>query len=304
VRATPFVIASLVVVVLASTPALASFPGENGEIAFYRYDRSAHALRTVHPDGAHGKLITRDRSFDDLEWSPDGQSYVLSGYGGAAHIVVVDADSGASSPVIGIDDVPGGYRVIESVAYGPSGDAIAFCAFREQGNSLFTIDIDGTNLALISDRNDCYADWSTTDRIVAVHGNRRIVTMDPDGGNRQAIARATSYFGHGLSISPSWSPDGSRIVYSSENDGHRHDLFVVDGDGTDLTQLTDSPRRSEYAPLFSPDGSAVAFTRTRGAPFRQWTDLFVLEVDGSGFLRLTDTPKRKELTRSWQALVP
>jgi Tol biopolymer transport system component len=296
---------SIVVAVLASmTTALASFPGVNGEIAFLRYDRNPLSLRTVHADGSHGQLITQSTSFDDIEWSPDGQSYVLSRGWPHARIVVVEADSGASSRVIAIDDVPGGYLAIQSVAYSPSGGTIAFCAFREAGESLFTVDIDGSNLALMSDRNDCYADWSTTGRIVAVHDDRRIVTMDPDGGNREAIAEATSYFGHGLSISPSWSPDGERIVYSTENDGHRHDLFIVDHDGTDLTQLTDSPRRSEYAPLFSPDGSEVAFTRTLAAPFRQTSDLFLLGADGSGFMRLTDTPKRTEFTRSWQALVP
>jgi hypothetical protein len=48
--------------------------------------------------------------------------------------------------------------------------------------------------------------------------------MDPTGGNRQVIAEVITVW---RSV--------ERIVFSTENDGHRHDLFIVDDDGTDLT---------------------------------------------------------------------
>ena len=46
---------------------------------------------------------------------------------------------------------------------------------------------------------------------------------------------------------PSWSPDGSNIVISSEESGNR-DLYIVSLDGTDKIQIT-----TNSADDFSPD---------------------------------------------------
>jgi TolB protein len=54
-------------------------------------------------------------------------------------------------------------------------------------------------------------------------------------------------------IEPTWSPDGTRVVFSG-NAG----LFVVNADGSNLTQLTSGRDRS---PAWSPDGAAIAFSR-------------------------------------------
>jgi TolB protein len=282
-------------------PAFASFPGDNGEIAFLRYGRGALSLRTVHPDGSNGRVITRAQPSVDVEWSPDGASYLLSFFGGNERIVEVDAASGARTRIVRLSEIPGDVFGIESVAYGPVGDAVVFCVIGGQ-ESLYTIGVDGSDLSKVSDREDCYADWSATDRIVAVNKDRRIVTMDPDGGERQVAVHSPS-LGRGLAVAPSWSPDGSHIVYSARVADRRHDLFLVEGDGNGWQRLTDTDR-SEYAPVFSPDGTRVAFTRSGKRPFRGVIDLFSIGMDGADRLRLTATPNRREFTRSWQALLP
>lgn len=57
---------------------------------------------------------------------------------------------------------------------------------------------------------------------------------------------------------PSWSADGTRIVYYSEVNGHA-DLFSMNADGSDVQNLTDTPDVSEGAPALSPDGRYLAF---------------------------------------------
>jgi TolB protein len=70
-----------------------------------------------------------------------------------------------------------------------------------------------------------------------------------DGGNEVPVARALA------AESPSWSPDGRRIVYSLN--GH---LYVMDGDGTHRVQLTSAAALDRH-PDWSPDGTRLVFQR-------------------------------------------
>ena len=63
-------------------------------------------------------------------------------------------------------------------------------------------------------------------------------------------------------VSPSWSPDGKRLVFSG-NHGGITDLFMVDADGRNFRQLTDD-RYGDLQPQWSPDGKTIAFASDRG----------------------------------------
>ena len=58
-------------------------------------------------------------------------------------------------------------------------------------------------------------------------------------------------------ISPTWSPDGRRILFSG-NRGGITDLYIVNSDGTNFRQLT-SDRYGDLQPQWSPDGKTIAF---------------------------------------------
>ncbi len=69
----------------------------------------------------------------------------------------------------------------------------------------------------------------------------------------------------GRGASWDWSPDGRRLVYlGSIVDSHfdmiASELFVVNADGTGLTQLTDTPDQVETYPVWSPDGMKIAYS--------------------------------------------
>lgn len=193
-----------------------------------------------------------------------------------------------------------------SIAFSPTGDRVLFCApdigSLSSAAYLFMVTVDGDDPTVVSDRPACFADWSSTDRIVAAAGDHtdRIVTMDPDGTDRHLVvppaARPTSW---GIGGSPSWSPDGSRFVYSLRvGPSRRFDLFSVAADGSERVRLTRTPHHDDVFPLFSPDGTAIAFSRSlRFGRFQ--SDLFTMAVDGSDGRRLTDTPRADEYADSW-----
>jgi TolB protein len=57
-----------------------------------------------------------------------------------------------------------------------------------------------------------------------------------------------------------WSPDGSMLAFTAFQEGNDFDVLVVRADGTGLRAVVESPR-SEHRPLWSPDGTQIAFER-------------------------------------------
>ena len=57
----------------------------------------------------------------------------------------------------------------------------------------------------------------------------------------------------GLDEGPVWSPDGTKIAFSSDRDGQQ-EIYVMDADGSNPRRLTANPARDE-----SPDWQALPF---------------------------------------------
>jgi Tol biopolymer transport system component len=95
---------------------------------------------------------------------------------------------------------------------------------------------------------------------------------------------------------PAWSPDGRRIVYSSNENG-KDDIFVVDPDGAHESELA---REFDYAGMASwaGDGSRILFSA--GAPFSAaggTRDVYVMSSDGSHQAALTHGPGSNHYAR-------
>ena len=64
-------------------------------------------------------------------------------------------------------------------------------------------------------------------------------------------------------VSPSFSPDGQRIVYAAGVPGDRADhIFTIGIDGSSKRQLTDIDA-NDTSPRFSPDGKMIVFARDK-----------------------------------------
>ena len=295
----------------------ATFPGTDGELAYLRAGHSgveSYSLRTMNVDGSPGRvlwpageLVGHHAAFPfDAEWSPDGSVVAMTALGGTLgddRLVIGDPETGERHVIFRIRSVDD-HAFIASIAFSPSGDRLLFCAVHLGSLSntqlLYTVALDGSDLTPVSDRPACFADWSSTGRIVAASGDlRRIVTMDADGANREVVVGSPPGSGDRVGGSPSWSPDGSRFAYSRRVDaGRRYDVFSVAADGSATIRLTDTARRDELFPVFSPDGTTIAFTRSREFD-RIQSDLFSVAADGTNPRRLTDTPRADEYACSW-----
>lgn len=89
-------------------------------------------------------------------------------------------------------------------------------------------------------------------------------------------------------LGPVWSPDGSRIAFTSIRSGDR-DIFMMNSDGSHVTQLTWDPWKLFYVfanardsePAWSPDGSQIAFISGRENPFMAHVGLRVFIINES-----------------------
>jgi WD40 repeat protein len=79
-------------------------------------------------------------------------------------------------------------------------------------------------------------------------------------------------------LGPTFSPDGSRIVFVSEVK-NKGDIFIMNSDGKGKTNLTNSSVYEKY-PAWSPDGSRIVFGSDKG-------DILVINADGTNKIDLT-----------------
>lgn len=86
-----------------------------------------------------------------------------------------------------------------------------------------------------------------------------IWTMDIDGGNqRQLTSDAMVAWG------PYYHPSGDYIIYSSNVLGHANfELFLIDAEGTNTPVRVTNTDGTDILPVFSPDGSRLAWSTTR-----------------------------------------
>jgi Tol biopolymer transport system component len=93
-------------------------------------------------------------------------------------------------------------------------------------------------------------------------------------GARIALGRTADYGGCVCNLDPAWSPDRTRIAFTSRRSGH-NEIYLVNADGTAEHRLAQGD-----TPEWSPDGTEIVFTRQRGE--RVEPEVVVMNADGSG----------------------
>ena len=87
-------------------------------------------------------------------------------------------------------------------------------------------------------------------------------------------------------ILPAWSPDGTRIAFIGSDGEAFQELFVINADGTNLRQLTDTTDMWEGGFGWSPDSGRIVYSAWPDGGKPQ--NIFVIDADGSDGRQLTD----------------
>ena len=189
-------------------------------------------------------------------------------------------------------------------------------------DQIFTMNADGTDVRMVSSgegATTCAYFFPSGDRILYSSTHERspecpprpdysqgyvwalhpfdIYTARPDGSDLRKIAGSDGY-----DAEATISPDGSRIVFTSDRDGDL-EIYTMNPDGSDVRRLTHEPGYDGGA-FFSPDGTKIVYrahhpeTEEELADYRRLLaqnlirpsrlDIYVMGADGSNRVRVTN----------------
>lgn len=192
--------------------------GGASQIAFASTRSGAVEIWLLNIDGTGLKQVTNiPEGACQPKWSPDGMRILfispcirnLTKYPGAS-LFIINADGTNLTPLPG---VPGGDY---DPSWSPDGSQIAFTSLRKDGvPGIFIMSLkDYSVKSLVEDETRAIYQpaWSPNGKEIAyVNSDNRIWVMDVNGENRRVLTVGSGDF---ISNDPSWSPDGSVVIYT------------------------------------------------------------------------------------------
>ena len=263
--------------VAAALPAHATFPGENGRIAFRRFlnaEMTWGAVFTIKPDGSGERQITYppqgyvDRNPDV---SPDGRRIVFEREG-------VDCGPDCSFDEVFVVNANGSH--LTQLTHNPPGEV---CGLGGHCSGSPAWSPDGRQIAFNR------ASGPVVDDIIE---NVGIHIMNADGSGVRQITQTSADPAIGEDSDPQWSPDGHKIVFQRFNvrtgtptDGVA--LWTVNLVTGHERRVTPWRLRAGDTPDWSPDGRRILFHSNVAGPSDVSANLYTIRPNGTHLQKLT-----------------
>ncbi|HEX6744883.1 MAG TPA: hypothetical protein VF087_11720, partial [Solirubrobacteraceae bacterium] len=238
-------------------------------LAFKTAQFGSNQLAVINADGSGETLLTRTFRFSEGQpaWSPDATKLLYrrtpeNPLVQNADIWSLDVAGSAPDPTQPVT-TPVLLRTGDEryPSYSPDGTQIVFrgdldLAEPSGDEEIYVMDADGTNVRQLTSNGDFDSapSWSPDGTEIAfekaaagtfVPGvpaepgkeaeEKDIYVMRADGTHVRRLTDSP-----GLDEGPVWSPDGTKIAFSSDRDGQQ-EIYVMDADGSNPRRLTDNP---------------------------------------------------------------
>ena len=224
---------------------------------------SGGPIYVVNADGTELRYLTTGM---DPAISPDGEQVAFTRRDFPHGLYVIKVDGTGERQLFGTSQV-------KAPAWSPDGASIAF-TYQHGGHT---------------------DDWSKTIKVRIPGAPKKIEIEFAMPANPHwkigVVSVADGYFremySHDFSYSPTWSPDGTRIAYTSDRG-----LALTWEDATSaVTRVPNTGSLSDHwevdrSPAWSPDGTRIAFQYRSHDHY----EIMVMNADGSGRTLLTKSP--------------
>lgn len=278
----------------------------------------------VNADGSNETRLTTERGPDITPaWSPDGTKIAFSSFrdGSTSNLYVMNPDGGNQRLLYGATDGANN----ANPAWSPDGTKILFDVVRVcvlPCSEIWIVNSDGGGARRLPDipTYSGGAAWSPDGNLIVFSGQENVTNRSPsrlyivnaDGTNRRQLGNDTiqggdtdwGSFPPGSTTNRRGNVNGKITFESGRNpDSSNLDIYVMNPNGSDVTQLTRSDRSNapgsvlaNFGAVWSPDGTRIAFTRQ----IRQGDDqifnqeVFVMNANGGNQINLSNHPATDE----------
>jgi len=233
-----------------------------------------------------------------ISWSPDGGKIAAGCLD--YDIYLVDVDTGKLENLTNTPDIKEYWP-----KWSPDSDKIAFIVYDPLYCEITLMDADGSNQILItSERGICEElawspsgeklsyTWYSVEELGPEGICRDICLVNIKDGSKVNLTQSPKFDDRDLS----WSPDGTKIAFSSRRQVVETQVYVMDADGSQVSKLT-ADESSNYFPSWSPDGKKIVFTSSGPHPVGK--DICIMSTDGSNVINLTNTPDIDDYLPIW-----
>jgi TolB protein len=175
----------------------------------------------------------------NLQWSPDAQTIAFnSNQDGQYNLYLLAADGSALNQLtFGGDACPSiGYRL--PLAWRPDGQALFYTSTCGNSATLNAIALDGAEVGFPS------LSYEGINGMAWSPDGSRVLIFYRDDGPKAAVANADGSDLHdlpSLGVFAHWSPDGKQILFTGKDQSGLDQIYVINPDGSNLTQLTSNP---------------------------------------------------------------
>jgi Tol biopolymer transport system component len=285
-------LAATILLFAGASPAQATFPGANGEIAYIKFGGSPGAyIYTINPDGTGDKRLTPiPVAYDEaVSWSPDGRKVAFTSASNG-QIFTIDAD-GSDTKQLTTSEGTNRYP-----SWSPDGKQIAFT----RNDKIYKMNADGSHATQLTTGGYDPA-WSPDGGRIAFSAGV-LWLMNADGTDAHGLTIGCCY------RSSDWSPDGTKIAFglSPRIEAYDTTLGQIVGLKSSVFGLI-----HDSGPSWSPDGKQIAFATNRNATSSDWgynQNVWIMKDDGQSFsfpvtLKPTDIlGGEEEWFPAWQPL--
>jgi Tol biopolymer transport system component len=144
----------------------------------------------------------------------------------------------------------------------------------------YRIDVDGNNLTRLGIVPKYFFPfgWSPNGDIYILTNGINLYRINTDGSNMLPLTTTAD----NSDCIPNWSKDSAKILYCVYGEGPNQNIFVMNIDGSNQVNLTNSPAY-ERSPAWSPDGKNIAYLSNLPG----YSSLFVMDANGGNPVQLT-----------------